>query len=168
MKSIVKHQFEPIFDTNSKILILGTIPSVKSRSVGFYYGHPKNRFWEVLEEIFEEKIKDKREFLLRRRIALWDVLASCEIEGSSDASIKKAIPNDLEKLIHNSHIKTIFTTGKTAYKYYMQFFKDKVDLPVYCLPSPSPANCRVKKEELIKSYQWIKEKLVENDKKKKI
>ena len=159
MKSIVKHVFEPIYDKNSKILILGTMPSVKSRSVGFYYGNPKNRFWKVLEEIFEEKVKDKKEFLLKRGIALWDVLASCEIEGSSDASIKKAVPNDLEKIIHNSHIEIIFTTGKTAYKYYMQFFKEKIDLPVYCLPSPSPANCRIKKEELRKSYEIIKEKL---------
>lgn len=155
----VKHEIEPIYDKNSKILILGTMPSVKSREVGFYYAHPKNRFWFVLEQVFNETIEDKKEFLLKNHIALWDVFASCDIKGSSDASIKNAIPNDLENLINKSNIKVIFTTGKTAYKYYLKFFKDKINLPVFCLPSTSPANCKIKDKELIEEYKLIQKYL---------
>lgn len=157
MNGFVKHELEPIFDADSEILILGTMPSVKSREEGFYYAHPKNRFWFVLEQIFEEKIVDKREFLLKKHIALWDVLASCTITGSSDSSIQDAVPNPLESIIKKSKIKAIFTTGKTAYKYYLKFFKDKIDLPVFCLDSTSPANCRIKDLELIQNYKIIKE-----------
>ena len=155
----VKHEIKPVYDKNSKILILGTMPSVKSREVGFYYAHPKNRFWFALENVFDVKIEDKKEFLLKNRIALWDVFASCDIKGSSDASIKNAIPNDLENLINKSNIKVIFTTGKTAYKYYLKFFKDKINLPVFCLPSTSPANCKIKDKELIEEYKIIKKYL---------
>lgn len=159
MKNLVKHELKPIYDEYSKILILGTIPSVKSRSVGFYYAHPKNRFWKVLESIFEETIEDKKEFLLGKHIALWDVFSSCEIKGSSDASIKNAKPNDIEKLIKESEIKIVFTTGKTAYQYYLKFFQDKIDLPVIGLPSTSPANCKIKMEELVEEYRIIKKYL---------
>lgn len=155
----VKHELKPIYNENSKILILGTMPSVKSREVGFYYAHPQNRFWWVLEQIFEEKIEDKIAFLLNNRIALWDVLAICTITGSSDASIKNAKPNNLQKIVKESKIEVIFTTGKTAYQFYLKFFKDKIDLPVFCLPSTSPANCKVKNEELIKEYSIIKKYL---------
>lgn len=155
----VKHELKPIYDENSKILILGTMPSVKSREVGFYYAHPKNRFWWVLEEIFHEKIEDKTLFLQDKHIALWDVLATCNITGSSDASIKNAKPNNLQKLLKESKIEVIFATGKTAYKYYLKFFQDKINLPVFCLPSTSPANCKVKNEELIKEYSIIKKYL---------
>lgn len=155
----VKHELKPIYDENSKILILGTMPSVKSREVGFYYAHPKNRFWWVLEQILEEKIEDKINFLLDKHIALWDVLATCDINGSSDASIKNAKPNNLQKIVNESKIEAIFTTGKTAYQYYLKFFKDKIHLPVFCLPSTSPANCKVKNEELIKEYSIIKKYL---------
>lgn len=155
----IKHELRPIYDENSKILILGTMPSVKSREVGFYYAHPQNRFWWVLEQIFEEKIEDKIAFLLDKNIALWDVLATCTITGSSDASIKNAKPNNLQKIVKESKIEVIFTTGKTAYQYYLKFFKDKIDLPVFCLPSTSPANCKVKKEELLKEYSLIKKYL---------
>lgn len=155
----VKHELKPIYNENSKILILGTMPSVKSREVGFYYAHPQNRFWWVLEQIFEEKIEDKINFLLDKHIALWDVLAACTITGSSDASIKNAKPNNLKRILKESKIEVIFTTGKTAYQYYLKFFEDKIDLPVFCLPSTSPANCKVKKEELIKEYSIIKKYL---------
>lgn len=159
MKTRVKHEFKPIYNEESKILILGTMPSVKSREVGFYYAHPKNRFWTVLEIIFEEKIEDKEAFLLKHHIALWDVFASCSIKGSSDASIKNARPNKIPKLLKESNIKVIFTTGKTAYKYYLQFFKEKTHLPVFCLPSTSPANCKIKMPELVEEYSKIKEYL---------
>ncbi len=153
----VKHELPPIYNEFSRILILGTMPSVKSREVGFYYGHPKNRFWKVLENVFEEQIIDKKEFLLKHHIALWDVLASCSIKGSSDASIKNAKPNNIQKIIKETEIKAIFTTGKTAYKYYLKFFKDKIELPVFCLPSTSPANAKIKEEELVDAYKKIKD-----------
>lgn len=155
----VKHELKPIYDQDSKVLILGTMPSVKSREVGFYYAHPKNRFWMTLESVMNEKIIDKIEFLLKHHIALWDVFASCEIKGSSDASIKNARPNNIERLINESNIKVIFTTGKTAYKYYLKFFKDKIDLPVISLSSTSPANCKIKTEELVDEYSVIKKYL---------
>lgn len=155
----VKHELKPIYDENSKILILGTMPSVKSREVGLYYAHPQNRFWWVLEQVLEEQIKDKTTFLLDKHIALWDVLATCNITGSSDASIKNAKPNNLQKILKESKIEAIFTTGKTAYQYYLKFFKDKIDLPAFCLPSTSPANCKVKNDELIKEYSIIKKYL---------
>ncbi len=152
----VIHTLEPIYNEQSKILILGTMPSVKSRSIGFYYAHPKNRFWWVMEQLFEEKIVDKKDFLLEKKISLWDVFASCDIKGSSDASIKNAKPNNISELIKKSNIKIIFTTGKTAYRYYLKFFKEKINLPVICLPSTSPANCKVKNEELLEEYSVIK------------
>lgn len=152
----VRHTLQPIYNQNSKVLILGTMPSVRSRELGFYYAHPKNRFWPTMESVFQEKIEDKVDFLLNHSIALWDVLASCSIKGSSDASIKNAKPNHLKKIIKESQIKIIFTTGKTAFRYYEKFFKNQIHLPVICLPSTSPANCKVKTEELIKEYQIIK------------
>ena len=159
MNCKVKHELAPIYNEESEVLILGSMPSVKSREVGFYYGHPKNRFWHVLEKVFNESIIDKKEFLLKHHLALWDVLASCEIKASSDASIKNAKPNDLEKIISKSKIKAIFTTGKTAYKYYIKFFEDKFDIPIFCLPSTSPANAKVSEKELVESYKIIKEYL---------
>ena len=151
----VEHPLKPIYNEDSKILILGTMPSVASRKKEFYYAHPKNRFWLTLEMVFHEKIEDKTKFLLEKGIALWDVLASCEIKGSSDASIKNAVPNKIEEILKKSQIKAIFTTGTTAYKYYYKFFKEKIDLPVFLLPSPSPANCKVKQEELNAAYQVL-------------
>ena len=155
MKKRVKHELEPVFNEFSKILILGTMPSVKSREVNFYYGHSKNRFWKVLESVFEEKINNKKEFLLKHYIALWDVLAECEIKGSSDASIKNEIPNDLSIILKNCNINAIFTTGKTAHKYYQKYFST-IDIPEINLPSTSPANCRIKDDELIEAYRKIK------------
>lgn len=159
-ESIVKHELKPIYDEFSKILILGTMPSVKSRSVGFYYAHPKNRFWKVLEILFDTEIIEKETFLKENHIALWDVLKSCKINGSSDASIKEVVPNDIEKIIKNSSIKAIFTTGKIAHKYYQKFFKDKINIPEFNLPSTSPANCAIKMDELVKEYKKIKEYLI--------
>jgi len=158
MKARVYHEFPAFYDTDSKVLILGSIPSVKSRELGFYYMHPKNRFWKVLSLVFDCSILDKKEFLKQLRIALWDVLESCEINGSSDSSINKEIPNDIPALLEKCSIKAIFTTGKTAHKYYMKYFKD-LDIPCFNLPSTSPANCRVGLDELVKEYKIIKEYL---------
>lgn len=146
------HPFKPVYNTNSKILILGSFPSVKSREINFYYGHPQNRFWKILENIFKEKIENniekKKEFLLKYNIALWDTIKTCEITGSSDSSIKNAIPNDIQNLITKTNIKAIFCNGNTSYKLFMKYFKDKINIPIICLPSSSPANAKFSLDDL--------------------
>lgn len=158
---MVEHPLEPIYDRNSKVLILGTMPSTISRELKSYYAHPQNRFWKVLEKVFKTKIIDKHEFLLKNNIALWDVIASCEIQGSSDSSIKNVIPNDIKSLIEKTNIKYIFTTGKTAYKLYNKYIYEFIKINAICLPSPSPANCKITVEEMIKEYEIIKKCLKE-------
>lgn len=153
------HTIPPVYDENSRVLILGTMPSPKSREVNFYYGNPQNRFWRVLAAVRGEEIpqnvRDKTEFLLRNHIALWDTLSSCDITGAADSSIKNAVPNDLGVIFDKAHIKMIFTTGKTAYKYYRKYQFEKAGTQAVCLPSPSPANARVSLEELIEQYKII-------------
>ncbi len=151
----VYHEFPPVFDENSKVLVLGSIPSVKSRGEGFYYMHPKNRFWKVLESVFGEEILDKKEFCLQHGIALWDTCASCEIHASSDASIKNIVPNDLEVIFQKAKIKQIFTTGKKAHEIYQKYLYPIYKKEDICLPSTSPANAKMKLEDLIKEYQVI-------------
>lgn len=160
----VLHPLSPIYDNNSRVLILGTIPSIKSREVGFYYGNPKNRFWKTLSQVFDEKIGDSNEdrtkFLLSHNIALFDVLKSCDISSSSDTSIKNPIPNNLLPIINSSKIEYIFTTGKKAYELYMKYCSKETGIEAIYLPSPSPANCpKGIEEKLIKEYSQIKEKL---------
>ena len=125
----VEHDFAPIYDENSRILIFGTMPSVKSREQGFYYGHKQNRFWKVLsrllEEPFPETIPDRRALLLRRHIAVWDVIASCEIRGSSDASIRNVTPNDLRVILNAAPIRQIYTNGQTAGRLYRKYQEKK-------------------------------------------
>ena len=118
------HTIKPFYNKDSKILILGSFPSVKSREEGFYYAHPQNRFWRILSSVFEEEIVDKKEFLKKHKIALFDVCASCEIKGSSDASIKEVVPNDIEEILKESGIKQIILNGKTASKLYQKYMKD--------------------------------------------
>ncbi len=148
----VEHPIEPVFDGNSRILILGSFPSVKSREVGFYYGHPQNRFWRVLAAVTGDPAPDtaakKRAFLLRRGIALWDVIAKCEIEGSADARIRNAVPNDLSRIVSAAPVGAVFTNGKTADRLYDAFFSE-LPLPKLCLPSTSPANAAFSLERLI-------------------
>ncbi len=155
----VNHILKPIYNQDSKILILGTIPSPKSREIGFYYGHPQNRFWKVISDILNEKHPETKEekinMILKHHIALWDVLESCEIEGASDSSIKNARPNDLNKIIQKSKIKTIFVTGKTAEKLYNKFCEEQTNIPCIYLPSTSPANCSLKYEDLKQQYKII-------------
>ena len=160
LKKVI-HELEPIYNENTKVLILGSLPSQKSRELHFYYAHPKNRFWSTLEQVFNTKITDKKAFLLSNYIGLWDVIGECKINGSSDASIKNVIPNDIEKIIKNSQVKVIFTTGKTAHKYYQKYFGNKIAITEINLPSTSPANCKVSNQELLKSYAIIKEYLQE-------
>lgn len=153
----VKHPFPPLYDKNSKILILGSFPSVKSREQMFFYGHPQNRFWKVISEVFEVStpttIEEKREFLLSNNIALWDVIASCEISGSSDSSIKNVVANDLSEILNTADIKKIFVNGKTAEKYFNKYTKKLINRDAVCLPSTSPANAAWSVEKLIKVWK---------------
>ncbi len=152
---IQEHTIPPFYNPDSKVLILGSFPSVKSREEGFYYAHPQNRFWKVLANIFNEEITDKKAFLKKHQIALFDVCASCEIKGSSDASIKKVIPNDIKKLIEESEIKVILLNGKTATNLFKKMIKD-IKIPTISLPSTSPANATYSLDKLIKEYEIIK------------
>ena len=153
----VKHPFPPLYDENSKILILGSFPSVKSREQMFFYGHPQNRFWKVISKVFEAStpttVEEKREFLLSNNIALWDVIASCEISGSSDSSIKNVVANDLSEILNTADIEKIFVNGKTAEKYFNKYTKKLINRDAVCLPSTSPANAAWSVEKLIKVWK---------------
>ena len=137
------HEFAPFYDGDSKILILGSFPSVKSRDDGFYYAHPQNRFWKMLSAIFGESagsIEEKKALLLSHRIALWDSIASCRIQGSSDSSITGIVPNLIPELIAETHISRILANGSKAYEAYMRhIYRPGMPIPVK-LPSTSPAN----------------------------
>lgn len=156
----VTHEFGPYYDKNSEILILGSIPSPKSREIGFYYGHPQNRFWKVLEQVYSEKIEDtipcKKAFLTKHHLALWDVLSSCYIKGASDSTIKSPIVNDINQVILNSKVKKIYTTGKTAYNLYNKYCYKKTNIKAVYLPSTSPTNCRLKLQDLTEEYKILK------------
>lgn len=153
----VRQPFLPVYDQNSKILILGSFPSVKSREMGFYYGHPRNRFWRVLAEILEwdmpDSIDAKREMLLANQIAVYDVIESCRIIGSSDSSIKDVVPADLGQIVKASRIKTVFTNGKTAARLYNKYQAGDVGLPMVELPSTSPANAAYSLDKLIEIWK---------------
>ncbi len=144
MKEHIIHPISPFFDKGSEILILGSFPSVKSREQKFFYGHPQNRFWKVMAFVFDEEvpvtIQEKKELLTRNHIALWDVIASCDIKGSSDSSIENVVANDLFVILDHSNIKKVFVNGKTAERYYNRYIKEKTGTEAVCLPSTSPAN----------------------------
>lgn len=155
----VSHEFGPYINKDSKVLILGSIPSVKSREYGFYYMHPQNRFWKIMSDLFDEifpvTINDKKEFLKRNRIALWDVLDSCEINGSSDSSIKNPKANDIKGLIEGTDVRYIFVTGKKALELYNKYCYDDVLIKAVCLPSTSGANCAFSYDKLKEKYELI-------------
>ena len=140
----VIHTLDPVYDSESIVLILGSIPSIKSRENGFYYAHPKNRFWSTLSKVFNEEIKntkeDKINFLLKHHIALFDSIKECDIKSSSDSSIKNVIPNDITNILNNSKIKYIFTTGRKSYNIYQKYIYPNTNIKAIYLPSPSPAN----------------------------
>ncbi len=193
----VSQPIPPVWNSESKILILGTMPSPKSREAGFFYMHPQNRFWNVLSEVFKETFKyknngiisdvalpvastqktaaapdisaaidERRDFLLRHHLAMWDVLASCEITGAADSSIKNAIPNDFTKIFDGSKINHIICTGKTAHNLWQKkcaaLYEPRYNLTVHCLPSTSPANAQWTKEKLIKEFKVITKILISN------
>lgn len=156
---MIKHPIPPLYDENSRVLILGSFPSVKSREAQFFYGHPQNRFWKVTSAVFGEpvpqSVPEKRDFLLRNRIALWDVIASCDIQGSADSTIKNVSPNDLRIILNTADIKEIFVNGKTAEKYYNKYTLDSIGRSAICLPSTSPANAAWNLEKLTESWRRI-------------
>lgn len=156
----VEHPFNPVYDENSEILILGTIPSPKSREYGFYYSHPQNRFWRVLSELYEREIpvsgEEKTRLLLEHRIALWDVLKSCAIAGADDGSIRNPVPNDIAGLLAKTNIQRIFTTGAKAASLYKRFCQKGTGIKAVALPSTSPANCRYYSyEKLLDAYRAV-------------
>lgn len=154
----VMHEFKPIYDNKSKILILGTMPSIKSRANKFYYSNPTNRFFKIMETLFNTKLlnsDDKKAFLLKNKIALWDVCKECDILASSDSSIKNIIPNDISIILNSAPIKAIFTTGKTAYKLYQKYIFPTTKIEAIFLPSSSSANASYSLDKLINEYQII-------------
>ena len=163
----VLHPFPPLYDENSRVLILGSFPSVKSREQKFFYGHPQNRFWRVLAADFDcmppQTIDEKRAFLLSHGIALWDVIASCEITGSADSSIKNAVANDLLPILAAADIRQIFVNGKTAEKYYRKYTEAATGRAAVCLPSTSPANAAWSMERLIAAWRSVRDAAQERD-----
>ena len=153
----VVHPFEPVYDENSEILILGTFPSVRSRQTEFYYGHPQNRFWRVLARLTGEEvpqsIEEKRSLLLRHGIALWDVLRSCDIRGSSDSSIRNAEPTDIRRILEAAHIRAIYANGGTTARLYRKYQQPQLGIPIIPLPSTSPANAGWSLDRLC--AQWM-------------
>lgn len=157
----VIHEIEPIYNQESRILILGSFPSVKSREGQFFYHHPQNRFWKVLSQVFDCElpltIDEKKQFLLSHRIAVWDVIASCEIKGSSDISIKNVIPNDLNRISSAADIAYIYTNGGTASQLYKKYCQPLTGRRSIKLPSTSPANASFSLERLVDHWKIINE-----------
>ena len=153
----LEHPFPPVVDEECRILILGSFPSGKSREDGFFYGNPQNRFWKMLTAIFREElptdIQEKHTLLLRHHIALWDVIASCEIEGSSDASVRNAVPVDISLITNVAPIKRVICNGKLSAKLYHQHLEKLVGLTAVAMPSTSPANASCSLEKLIQAWQ---------------
>lgn len=161
MKELQVHNINPVFDSNSKILILGSFPSVKSREIEFFYGHPQNRFWQVLSAVCESlcpvTTAQKREFLLSNKIAVWDVIKSCEIVGSADSSIRDVTANDLSVILNSANIEAVFTNGGVSTKLYKKYCLPNTNMPSIQLPSTSPANARFSIDMLIEKWSIIKE-----------
>lgn len=156
----IKHPFPPLYSKDTRVLILGSFPSVKSREENFFYGHPRNRFWNVSAEIFQTDIpltkEEKTELVLKNRLGLWDVIGSCNITGSSDASVKNAVPNDISPILSECRISAIFVNGKTAEKYYNRHLLPKNGISAITLPSTSPANAAWSLERLVDEWKQIK------------
>ena len=156
---MVVHPIAPVFDRDSGILILGSFPSVKSRESGFFYGHPMNRYWKVVSAVFGEDcpatIPEKKDFLLRNHIAVWDVIHSCEITGSSDTSIKNVTVNDLSLILNAADIRQIFANGRTAEKLYRKYIMPVTGRDCVALPSTSPANAAWSLQRLTEAWKII-------------
>ena len=159
----ITQPFEPIYTESSRVLVLGSFPSVKTREYGFYYGHTQNRFWSVMENLFNEKISsdidDRKSFLLKHKIAVYDSIYRCDIIGSSDASIKNVVPSDLSVIVRNADIRQVFCNGGVSYKYYKKYNAKLLGIDGIKLPSTSPANARFRLEDLLESWSEILEYL---------
>ncbi len=159
----IVHPLQPLFQADSKILILGSFPSIKTREYGFFYGHPQNRFWPLLERIFEESlgtdIEERRDFLLRHHIAVYDVIYQCDIIGSSDSSIQNVVASDLNPIFKVADIKNIFCNGGTSYRYYRKYHEKKIGVESIQLPSTSPANARFSIDDLYNQWKIIKDNI---------
>jgi len=153
------HPIAPVFDKDSRVLILGSFPSVKSREEGFFYGHPQNRFWKVTASVFGEDvpktIDEKKSFLLRNHIALWDVIGSCEIDGSSDSSIRNVSVNDIKMILETADIQAIYLNGKKAFQLYQKHMLPVTGREGICLPSTSPANAAWQMDRLVREWSVI-------------
>ena len=155
----LQHPFPPLFCAKSEVLILGSFPSVKSREAMFFYGHPQNRFWRVIAALFEadvpQTIEEKKALILSRRLALWDSIASCEITGSSDASIRNAQPTDLSEILSNSHVARIYCNGAQSHRIYCRYQLPLTGIEAIRLPSTSPANAACSFEKLLEAWRVI-------------
>lgn len=159
MTARLHHEFGPIYNSDSKILILGSFPSVRSRAQQFYYAHPQNRFWKIIASLCDspvpETVADKKKLILNNGFALWDVIESCEITGSSDSSIKNARVNDLGIIIAAAHIRTIAVNGSAAYDLYAKYDEPSLCIPAVKLPSSSPANAAWSLERLTSEWEKL-------------
>lgn len=157
--TLVEHPLPPVYDGNSRVLVLGTMPSPKSRETGFYYNHPQNRFWKIMAALFDEPLPagndEKRQLVLRHGIALWDVLARCTIEGASDGTIADCVPNNLGVILAEAPIGAVFCTGAKAAELYRRHCEATTGIPAVRLPSTSPANAAVSLDQLIEAYRAI-------------
>lgn len=153
----LQHEFPPVWDKDSEVLVLGSFPSARSREDGFFYGHPRNRFWDVISAVVgypkPATIDEKRDMLLSAHIAIWDVIASCQIRGSSDSSIRDVVPNDISEILTNAPIRKILANGRTAGKLYDKYIYPDLHMPIDILPSTSPANAAWTQERLIEIYR---------------
>ena len=162
----LRHTIDPVFDGRSRVLLLGSFPSPKSREIGFFYGHPQNRMWRVLAAVTGEDValrttEERTAFLLCNRIAMWDVIASCRIEGASDASIRDVVPNDLSRVLDVAPICAVFCTGGKSYELYRRYQEKSTGIPAVKLPSTSAANASWSLERLVEAYQAVADVLRE-------
>lgn len=157
--SNIEHPFGPLYDQNSRVLILGSFPSVKSREQNFYYGHPQNRFWKVIAAVFgcpvPQTIEEKKRLILSNRLALWDSIASCDIAGSSDASIRNARTNDISLILDHSSIERICCNGRKSHELYCRYIEPQTGRSAVCLPSTSPANAVWTLDKLTEAWREV-------------
>ena len=160
MKTRLNHPFGPLYDDNSRVLILGSFPSVKSREQNFFYGHPQNRFWKVISAIFEQPvpqtIEEKKQLIFGSGLALWDSIESCEITGSSDSSIRNAQANDIRIILDSCNIERIYCNGRKSHELYKKYIEPQTGREAVCLPSTSPANAQWTLERLIEEWSVIR------------
>ena len=155
----IDHPFPPLFDSESRTLILGSFPSVKSREAMFFYGHPQNRFWKLIAQLCNEdvpvSIEEKSALILRNHLALWDSIHSCTITGSSDSSVRDVVPNDLSVIFENSKVSRVFCNGALSHKMYMKYIYPATGIDAVKLPSTSPANAAYSLERLAQEWKVI-------------